>query len=59
MVKGNPYIDKYRLEKRCNSIAELAECVDIGFIQGCHWDRHLSQAKLFLSSGKPVLSTSP
>ncbi|MDD4557306.1 MAG: hypothetical protein PHX89_00005, partial [bacterium] len=53
------FISKYGLERRCSSIEELADCVDIGFVQGCNWDRHLSQAKLFLAGGKPVFIDKP
>ncbi len=32
------FIERYGLEKRCQSIEELAGMSDIGFIQGCDWD---------------------
>lgn len=47
------------LEKRCRSIEELAECTDIGFIQGCDWDRHLACAQPFFDRGKPVFIDKP
>jgi hypothetical protein len=47
------------IEKRCSTIKELAGCVDIGFIQGCNWDKHLAQAKYFVDAGKPVFIDKP
>lgn len=47
------------LEKRYASIEELAEAVDIGFIQGCNWDLHLRHAQPFFDRGKPVFLDKP
>ena len=47
------------LEKRCATVEELAETVDIGFIQGCNWDKHLKYAAPFISRGKPVFIDKP
>ena len=40
------FMRKYALEKRCDTVQELAEMVDIGFIQGCNWDKHLFYAEI-------------
>jgi hypothetical protein len=53
------FIKKYNLDCRCGSIEELAEMTDIGFIQGCNWDLHLSQAMPFLARNKPVFIDKP
>lgn len=53
------FIKNYGLEKRCNSVGELADFVDIGFIQGCDWDRHLGYAMPFLARKKPVFIDKP
>lgn len=53
------FIEKHSLEKRCATIDELADTVDIGFIQGCNWDRHLDQAIPFIKKGKPVFIDKP
>jgi hypothetical protein len=53
------FIQDFKLEKRCSSIEELAECVDIGFIQGCNWDKHIKQALPFIKAGKPVFIDKP
>lgn len=53
------FIKKYGLEKRCNSIEELAGMVDIGFIQGCNWDKHLNYVQPFIKLGKPVFIDKP
>jgi len=53
------FIAKFGLEKRCASVEELAECVDIGFIQGCDWDKHLDYVEPFIKLGKPVFIDKP
>ena len=53
------FIRNYGLEKRCATIDELAEYVDIGFIQSCNWDNHLKQALPFIERGKPVFIDKP
>lgn len=53
------FINNFGLEKRCNSIEELADIVDIGFIQSCNWDNHLKQALPFIKRGKPVFIDKP
>ena len=50
----NAFITKYGLEKRYTSLDEMAGNVDIAFIQGCNWDKHLELAAPFLKAGKPV-----
>lgn len=53
------FIKKFGLEKRCRSIEELAQIVDIGFIQSCNWDDHFKEALPFIQSGKPVFIDKP
>lgn len=53
------FIKRYGLEKRCQSIEELAEMCDIGFIQGCNWNEHLRCAQPFIERGKPVMIDKP
>lgn len=53
------FINTFGLEKRCESVEELAECVDIGFIQGCDWDKHLDYVEPFFALGKPVFIDKP
>lgn len=53
------FIHTFGLEKRCSSVEELASMVDIGFIQGCNWDKHLAYAEPFLRMGKPVFLDKP
>lgn len=53
------FIKKCGLEKRCSSIEELADYVDIGFIQSCNWDNHLIQAMPFIRKNKPVFIDKP
>lgn len=53
------FIKNFGLQKRCDSVAELALCVDVGFIQGCNWDKHLDYAKEFIKAGKPVFIDKP
>ena len=53
------FVRRFGLEKRCESIEELASMCDIGFIQGCDWEEHLSCAEPFLKLGKPVFIDKP
>ena len=53
------FIQKAGLEKRCQSVEELADFVDIGFIQSCNWDKHLKYAKPFIDRKKPVFIDKP
>ncbi|HZO86839.1 MAG TPA: Gfo/Idh/MocA family oxidoreductase [Chthonomonadaceae bacterium] len=53
------FIRNHGLEKRCQSVEELADYVDIGFVQGCDWDQHLRHALPFIERGKPVFIDKP
>lgn len=53
------FIKQFDLEKRCTSIEELADSVDIGFVQSCNWDNHIKQAMPFIERGKPVFMDKP
>lgn len=53
------FVQKRGLEGRCRTVDELAERVDVGFIQGCNWDRHLDYVEPFLRRGKPVFIDKP
>lgn len=53
------FMQKRGLERRCDSIAELAERTDIGFIQDANWDLHVEHALPFLERGKPVFIDKP
>jgi len=53
------FMKSYGLERRCKSVEELADLVDIGFIQGCNWDLHLKHAMPFIERGKTVFIDKP
>ncbi len=53
------FLRRFGLEKRCDSLDELAEMCDIGFLHGCDWDDHLRCAAPFLKRGKPVFIDKP
>ena len=53
------FIDKYGMQKRAKTIDELAEKTDVGFIQGCNWDKKIEQAMPFIKRGKPVFIDKP
>ena len=53
------FIKNFGLEKRCGSVEELTEMVDVVFVQGCNWDKHLGYARTVLSAGKPVFIDKP
>jgi len=53
------FMKEFALEKRCATLEELADAVDIAFIQSCNWDRHLELAKPIIARGKPVFLDKP
>ncbi len=53
------FIKRFGLEKRCQSLEDLADMCDIGFIHGCNWDDHLRCAMPFIERGKPVFIDKP
>ena len=53
------FIKDNELEKRCNTIEELVDMVDIGFVHDCNWDKHLKHAMPFIKAGKPVFIDKP
>jgi hypothetical protein len=53
------FMKKCNVEKRYFSIEEMAENIDIGFVQSCNWDKHLEQAMPFIRAGKPVFIDKP
>ncbi|PKM63142.1 MAG: hypothetical protein CVU97_01950 [Firmicutes bacterium HGW-Firmicutes-21] len=55
----NAFIERFALEKRYHSLDEMAENVDIAFIQGCNWDRHIECATPFINAGVPVFIDKP
>lgn len=55
----NAFVKNEGLEKVCHSADELAECTDVGFIQGCDWDKHIDYAMAYINRGKPVFIDKP
>lgn len=53
------FIKNHELDKRCSSIEELADFVDVGFVQSCDWERHIEEAMPFIERGKPVFIDKP
>ena len=53
------FIKNYKLDKHCKTVEELAEMVDIGFIQGCNWNKHLNYVQPFIDRKKPVFIDKP
>lgn len=53
------FIRRFGLERRCDTLEELADMCDIGFIHGCNWDDHLRCAMPFIRKGKPVFIDKP
>ena len=53
------FINNYEIDKRCETVDELADYVDIGFIQGCNWDRHIKYVQPFIDRKKPVFIDKP
>lgn len=55
----NDFIKKYGLEKRYDSLEEMAKNIDVAFIQSCDWDRHIELSKPFVDAGVPVFIDKP
>lgn len=53
------FVRMFDLDKKCDSLLELVESVDIGFIHSCNWDKHAQLAKPFIDAGKPVFIDKP
>ncbi len=45
--------------KKANTIEEMADKVDIGFVHSCNWDKHLKLAEPFVKAGTPVFIDKP
>ena len=43
----------------CETLEEMADLVDIAFIHGCNWDRHLEMAKPFIERGVKIFIDKP
>ena len=60
--RGNDEVDAFSKKfnlKICDTVEELADFVDVGMIQGCNWDKHLSYIKPFIDRNKPVFIDKP
>ena len=55
----NGFVKSQGLDKICNSVEELADYVDVGFVQGVNWDKHLRYAMAFIHKNKPVFIDKP
>ncbi|MBR5248524.1 MAG: hypothetical protein IKV27_06250 [Lachnospiraceae bacterium] len=53
------FINKYQMEGRAETIEEMAQSCDIGFVQSCNWEKHLEQAMPFIDQGKMVFIDKP
>lgn len=53
------FIKNHGLEKRCQTIEELADLTDVGFVQSCNWHKHLKLAIPFIKRNKPVFIDKP
>ena len=42
-----------------DSLEEMADEVDVGFIHACNWEKHLDYAMPFINRGKPVFIDKP
>ena len=52
------FAEKFNL-KICKTLDELVDSVDIGFIHGCNWDKHMAYAEHFIKKNKPVFIDKP
>ena len=53
------FIQKYGLEKRYYDLSEMADNIDVAFIQSCDWDRHIELCEPFIKKNVPVFIDKP
>ncbi len=53
------FIKKFGLEKRYTDLYEMAENIDVAFIQSCDWDRHIELCTPFVEKNVPVFIDKP
>ena len=53
------FISKYGLEKRYYDLSEMADNIDVAFIQSCDWDRHIELCEPFIAKNVPVFIDKP
>ncbi len=53
------FCEKFGIEHRCATLEEMVPLVDIAFIQGCDWDKHIECCRPFVEAGVPVFIDKP
>lgn len=53
------FVQKHQIPYLCRNVEEMLDKVDVGFIQGADWDKHLLKARPFLEAGKAVFLDKP
>lgn len=53
------FMRSFGLERRFTRLEEMVDFVDIGFVQGCNWNKHLGYAAPFIEKQKPVFIDKP
>ncbi|MBP5238659.1 MAG: Gfo/Idh/MocA family oxidoreductase, partial [Clostridia bacterium] len=53
------FIRKFGLEKRYTDLYEMADNIDVAFIQSCDWDRHIELCTPFVEKNVPVFIDKP
>lgn len=53
------FVKRFGLMGKADTVEEMVDKVDIGFIQSCNWEKHLEQAMPFIEAGKPVFIDKP
>lgn len=55
----NSFMEKFSITERYYNLDEMAKAVDVAFIQGCDWDKHLKLSEPFIKAGKAVFVDKP
>ncbi len=53
------FVKRFNLKGSVAEIEDMADKVDVGFIQSCNWEKHLDQALPLIKAGKPVFIDKP
>lgn len=55
----NAFCERFGLAHKCKTLEEMVPLVDVAFIQGCDWDKHIETCRPFVEAGVPVFVDKP
>jgi len=58
-AEAREFVEEHAIPKVVDNAAEITDDVDVAFILGTDWDRHIQLAMPFIEKGKPVFIDKP